>query len=78
MPKDLRGILHASRENETPLKMLEGTYDSNAEQIRSLMDRVTESSPEVVGIVGLSFKKGRQICESHRPSSCSTAWWSVA
>jgi GDP-mannose 6-dehydrogenase len=58
LPKDLRGILHASRASETPLKMLEGTYDSNAEQIQSLMDRVTESSPEVVGIVGLSFKKG--------------------
>ena len=58
LPKDLRGILHAAGESETPLKMLDGAYQSNKEQIDALMERVTESTPDVVGIVGLSFKVG--------------------
>lgn len=58
LPKDLRGILHAANEFETPLKMLNGTYQSNKEQIDALMERVIESTPNVVGIVGLSFKVG--------------------
>jgi GDP-mannose 6-dehydrogenase len=58
LPKDLRGILHAADESDTPLKMLGGTYESNKEQIDALMERVTESTPKVVGIVGLSFKVG--------------------
>lgn len=58
LPKDLRGILHASAESNTPLKMLTGTYESNQTQIEALLSRINEVKPKTVGIVGLSFKSG--------------------
>lgn len=58
LPKDLRNILHAAGESKTPLRMLDGTYQSNLEQLEAILERVIESTPEVVGIVGLSFKVG--------------------
>ncbi len=58
LPKDLREILHLAKITDTPLDMLAGTYASNQNQIDSLLDRILETKPKVVGIVGLSFKEG--------------------
>ncbi len=58
LPKDLREILHVGEGAGTPLKLLAGTYASNLYQIDRILGLVLERRPEVVGIVGLSFKEG--------------------
>ncbi len=57
LPKDLRGILDASREAATPLPMLSGTLLSNQQQIDGLMRRIVDPSRPTVGIIGLAFKE---------------------
>lgn len=58
LPKDLRGILDASRETACPLPMLAGMLDSNRVQIDRLVRRVAGSERPAVGVVGLAFKEG--------------------
>jgi GDP-mannose 6-dehydrogenase len=59
LPKDLRGILDASRVNATPLPMLAGMLDSNRVQIERLAKRIIAASGRApVGLVGLAFKEG--------------------
>jgi GDP-mannose 6-dehydrogenase len=58
LPKDLRGILDASRDTATALPMLAGTLASNEVQIKSLIKRVVSEKRPKVGIIGLAFKEG--------------------
>ncbi len=58
LPKDLRGILDASRDTATALPMLAGTLTSNEVQIKALIKRVVSESRPKVGIIGLAFKEG--------------------
>jgi len=58
LPKDLRAILKFSSVNSLSLPMLEGILQSNNEQIKRLVSRVLSYDPFIVGIIGISFKKG--------------------
>ncbi|HET9325234.1 MAG TPA: nucleotide sugar dehydrogenase [Candidatus Eisenbacteria bacterium] len=58
LPKDLRGILDASRATATPLPMLAGALASNDVQIAALLKRIMGETRSKVGLVGLAFKEG--------------------
>lgn len=58
LPKDLRAILDASREEATPLPMMSGALQSNHAQVDQLLQRILSPSRPKVGIIGLSFKEG--------------------
>jgi GDP-mannose 6-dehydrogenase len=58
LPKDLRALLHASREADVSLPLLSALLPSNEGQIRRGIEAVLETRRRRVGIVGLSFKTG--------------------
>lgn len=58
LPKDLRGIMDASRSTATALPMLAGTLVSNEVQIKALVKRVVHETRPKVGVIGLAFKEG--------------------
>lgn len=58
LPKDLRGLLDASRDTATALPMLAGALVSNETQIKALLKRVVSEARPKVGIIGLAFKEG--------------------
>lgn len=59
LPKDLRGILDASRVTATPLPMHAGMLESNRVQIDRLVKRIIATSGRApLGLVGLAFKEG--------------------
>ncbi len=59
LPKDLRGILDASRVTATPLPMHTGMLESNRVQIDRLVKRiVAQSGRAPLGLIGLAFKEG--------------------
>ncbi|MFO0874350.1 MAG: nucleotide sugar dehydrogenase [Phycisphaerales bacterium] len=59
LPKDLRGILDASRSTATPMPMLQSTLESNRLQIERLVKRIVAANGRApIGLVGLSFKEG--------------------
>lgn len=58
LPKDLRGILDAARDQATPLPMLQATLISNEHQIAELVRRIVSPQRPKVGLVGLAFKEG--------------------
>ncbi|MEN9578194.1 MAG: hypothetical protein RJA70_1203 [Pseudomonadota bacterium] len=58
LPKDLRAICDKARETATPLPMLNGTLQSNKDQIDQLIKRVVSEARPKVGIIGLAFKEG--------------------
>jgi GDP-mannose 6-dehydrogenase len=58
LPKDLRAILDAAREEAAPLPMLSGAMQSNQAQIEQLLQRILSPSRPRVGIIGLAFKEG--------------------
>lgn len=58
LPKDVRALNWVSQETDLPLRMLQGVYASNREQIDRLVARIEDANPTAVGFVGLSFKEG--------------------
>lgn len=58
LPKDLRAILDAARQNAVSLPMLSGSSQSNEVQIQRLVALVSEPARQAVGVIGLAFKEG--------------------
>jgi GDP-mannose 6-dehydrogenase len=58
LPKDLRGVLDASRTTATPLPMHAGMLESNRVQIDRLVKRVVKGGRRSLALVGLAFKEG--------------------
>ncbi len=56
LPKDLRAILRYATIQSVDTPMLRGILESNKTQIEVLVERVCESKPKTVGMVGLAFK----------------------
>jgi len=58
LPKDLRGVLDAARDQAIVLPMLSGMMKSNKVQIEQLLHRLVDTSKLAVGVIGLAFKEG--------------------
>jgi GDP-mannose 6-dehydrogenase len=59
LPKDLRGLLDASRSTAVPLPMHAGMLESNRLQVERLVKRIVAlNGRNPVGLVGLAFKEG--------------------
>ncbi len=58
LPKDLRAILYAGRQNRLKLPVLDGSVQSNQNQINQILERVLKTNSDSIGIVGLTFKEG--------------------
>lgn len=58
LPKDVGALLHEARHRDLRLPLLEGLLPSNKEQIERVLRLVERGSPELIGLVGLSFKPG--------------------
>jgi len=58
LPKDLRAILYAMRQNDLELPMLESLPVSNGIQVQAGLDLVFAQQSRRIGILGFSFKEG--------------------
>lgn len=58
LPKDLRALLHRSRQEDLDLPLLQAIPRSNELQARLGVDMVLRTGKKRVGILGLSFKAG--------------------
>lgn len=58
LPKDVGALLHEARHRDLRLPLLEGLLPSNKEQIERVFRLIEHYSPELIGLVGLSFKPG--------------------
>ena len=58
LPKDVRALLHAARQGDVDLPLLESVQESNALQLRRGIELVLAQPGKRVGVLGLSFKAG--------------------
>jgi GDP-mannose 6-dehydrogenase len=58
LPKDVRALLYEARHKDLHLPLLEGLLPSNQEQVERVLRLIERYSPELIGLVGLSFKPG--------------------
>jgi GDP-mannose 6-dehydrogenase len=58
LPKDLRALLHKSKELDLESPLLSSVLASNQLHIQRLIDRILSTKQKKVGILGLSFKHG--------------------
>ena len=58
LPKDVRALLHAARQRDVELPLLEGVHESNELQLRRGIELVLAQPGRSVGVLGLSFKAG--------------------
>lgn len=58
LPKDLRAVLDMARQNAISVPMLSANVESNAEQLKQLLSRITGHERKTIGVIGLSFKEG--------------------
>jgi GDP-mannose 6-dehydrogenase len=56
LPKDLRALLHASRQHSLQLPALEAILPSNRLQIERVLQTLLNNGTRKVGMIGLSFK----------------------
>ncbi|MDI6808902.1 MAG: UDP-glucose/GDP-mannose dehydrogenase family protein [Candidatus Eisenbacteria bacterium] len=56
LPKDLRAIVHRSKEHRLKSPLLESIIESNEMQIQLAMSLIEKTKKKKVGILGLSFK----------------------
>jgi GDP-mannose 6-dehydrogenase len=58
LPKDVRALLHAARQGDVDLPLIESVQESNALQLRRGIELVLAQPGRRVGVLGLSFKAG--------------------
>lgn len=58
LPKDVRALIHEARHSDLHLPLLEGLLPSNYEQVERVVRIIERYSPELIGLLGLSFKAG--------------------
>jgi GDP-mannose 6-dehydrogenase len=58
LPKDLRALVHRSKELDLHLPLLESLLPSNAQHIERAVEMVLDAKKRNVGVLGLSFKQG--------------------
>ena len=58
LPKDLRAMIHAAREHDVAVPLLNGVLASNDAHIQRVVDNVLEAPKRRVALLGLSFKVG--------------------
>jgi GDP-mannose 6-dehydrogenase len=58
LPKDVRALLHAARQGDVDLPLIESVQASNALQLRRGIELVLAQPGRRVGVLGLSFKAG--------------------
>ncbi len=58
LPKDVRALLHAARQGDVDLPLLESVQESNAVQLRRGIELVLAQPGKRVCVLGLSFKAG--------------------
>ncbi len=58
LPKDLRALVHRSRQLDLELPLLEGVLPSNERHLGHLVDLVLGHRPRRVALLGLTFKTG--------------------
>ena len=60
IPKDLRAIIHKSKELETDCVLLESVLNSNQKHIERAVEIIIEQGKRNIGIFGLTFKSGTE------------------
>jgi len=58
LPKDLRALVHKSRELDLRLPVIESILPSNIEHIQRAFDDILSLGKRRIGVIGLSFKPG--------------------
>jgi len=58
LPKDLRAIMHKSKQMDLTLPMLSSILESNRQQIDRAFDLIRKTNKRSIGVMGLSFKAG--------------------
>lgn len=58
LPKDLRAILYAAKDQDIEVPMLGATLESNEQQIQRGVELIQKTGQHKVGVLGLSFKAG--------------------
>jgi GDP-mannose 6-dehydrogenase len=58
LPKDLRSLMHAARQNDLALPLLGSVLESNRLHLDRALQRIMDSGEKRIGILGLSFKAG--------------------
>jgi GDP-mannose 6-dehydrogenase len=58
LPKDLRALVHAARQADLDLPLLESVLTSNERHLQRTLDAVVATGLRKIGLVGLSFKPG--------------------
>ncbi len=58
LPKDLRALLHAAKQNDVDVPLLTSVLPSNEACLRRIVDQVVALDRRRIGMFGLSFKNG--------------------
>ena len=58
LPKDVRAILHAARESDVTLPLINALLASNEAVIDSMVRRILATGIKRIGLIGLAFKPG--------------------
>ncbi len=58
LPKDLRAILYAAKDQDIEVPMLGATLESNEQQIQRGVELIQKTGRHKIGVLGLSFKAG--------------------
>lgn len=62
LPKDLRALINMSRDVAVELPLLASVLPSNETQIAHALEIILATKRRRIGLIGLSFKGGTEIC----------------